>query len=571
MHNTNLWLALIAGILTLPSFAFAENAEVYSLSQEDIDQFNVSSIQELLNRVPGISASDSYVKIRGSSAVKVLVDGKPINNPLSSHSAIRWGFAPFSAIEQIDIYRGASAAMFGEGTDGGAIVIHRKKGTNSHGSILFEGGNYGSLKVAGGNNVSINFHNLHGSFEEYQANGFRENGDSLRFSSSISDQISVCDDNSVSLSLDYSWEEKGSPGYPDYPRLYARDASEAFTSSVYFKREHSIKSNLFFRSFWTKSVDPERELRNEMESWSMGNSTDFRIPFPGKASIPVGVSFESSHVKGTDLSPKHENEAAIFGNWMMRLTVPHPLYLSINGRFNWYSAFEDVLDPSTRLSFNPEKWKLFVSVGKGHVAPSILKRYQNTSTRIANPDLGMERTDKFEFGLSHGFSEALNLQTSLYSKQTSERITYVRIDDGMAQYRNIGEASWLGVETTLSGALSKTLRYSATHSWMKARDDSNDLVLSASPEHRIQTELEWLPVGAMSVTLSCNNYSTQFSRSDNTERVPSYFVVNLKIEYQWKNSRCYLRVENLLDHDYLYGDGLPGSPTEFTIGLKRSF
>ena len=561
---------LLALHLVAISFLRAESDEVITLNKEDIASYHVTTIQELLNRMPGITASDSYVKMRGSSAVKVLVDGKPINNPLSSHSAIKWGLVPFASIDQIEIYKGAGAAMFGEGTDGGAIVITRKQGGSSSTDLLLKGGNWGTASVELNNQTSFANQNLIVSYEDFRSDGYRENGDKHRYSFSFSDNLNTERFGQFTLSGGYSWEERGSPGYPEYLRLQAREASEASTASVYYTTGDSLKSNLYYRAFWSKSSDPDRNLLSEIESRSIGNQSDFHLPLPGGKHLPVGLSFESVNYEGTQLEDKTEQEAAVYSSWMTRIS-DFPLYLSLSARFNWYSEFDSVLDPTARLSTRKGKWRLFAAFGTGHKAPSILKRHQSTSTRIPNLDLEMELTEKWELGTSYAFSDQLNLSTSFYYKTTTDRITYTRLDDGMGQYLNIGEANWLGVESTLSGKLSERFRYSFTHSWMDARDETNDLVLTASPKHRFQGELEINPLENWKVFVTGDYRARQFSRSDNTESVSPYMTVDLRVEYRWRTTLYFLRIENLLDRDYLYGDGLPGAPTEWHLGLKFTF
>ena len=60
-----------------------EDAGKIELTAKDIKEMNASNIVELLNRVPGVEAGDSSVKIRGSLEVKVFMDGRPLNDPLS--------------------------------------------------------------------------------------------------------------------------------------------------------------------------------------------------------------------------------------------------------------------------------------------------------------------------------------------------------------------------------------------------------------------------------------------------------------------------------------------------------
>ncbi|HDM77613.1 MAG TPA: hypothetical protein ENG51_14250 [Deltaproteobacteria bacterium] len=67
---------------------------------------NVRKISDVLNQVPGVKAGDTFVSIRGSYKVKVLLDGRPINDPTSSHGSVKFDLVSPENVEKIEIYRG---------------------------------------------------------------------------------------------------------------------------------------------------------------------------------------------------------------------------------------------------------------------------------------------------------------------------------------------------------------------------------------------------------------------------------------------------------------------------------
>ncbi|MEW6215684.1 MAG: TonB-dependent receptor plug domain-containing protein, partial [Nitrospirota bacterium] len=104
------------------------------MTEEDIKRMNVRTIVEILNRIPGVTASESSVTLYGSRMVTVLLDERPLNDPLSPHPVyINWNLVSLENIERIEIYKSGGAA-FG-GTSGGVILITTKKATTSQGMI----------------------------------------------------------------------------------------------------------------------------------------------------------------------------------------------------------------------------------------------------------------------------------------------------------------------------------------------------------------------------------------------------------------------------------------------------
>ena len=117
------------------------------VTEEDITRMNVRTVVELLNRIPGISASGRTVSLYGSRMVTVLLDERPLNDPLSAHPVyINWGLVSLEEIEKIEIYKSGGAA-FG-GTSGAAILITTKKATTSQGMIEASFGNLDTQNYA---------------------------------------------------------------------------------------------------------------------------------------------------------------------------------------------------------------------------------------------------------------------------------------------------------------------------------------------------------------------------------------------------------------------------------------
>jgi len=60
------------------------------ITEEDIKKMKVHSMVDLLNQIPGVSATETSVSFRGSSvkSILVLLDGRAINNPASSYRAV---------------------------------------------------------------------------------------------------------------------------------------------------------------------------------------------------------------------------------------------------------------------------------------------------------------------------------------------------------------------------------------------------------------------------------------------------------------------------------------------------
>ncbi|MDQ0204730.1 TonB-dependent receptor [Pectinatus haikarae] len=118
------------------------------ISRQDIENHHYSSIQDALKTIPGIQIStpgyrggeygySSYnteLSINGENSIVILVDGRRMDNDANSYggnkSRVNLSTLPgMDNVEQIDIIKGAGAAMYGSDAAGGVINIITRRGT----------------------------------------------------------------------------------------------------------------------------------------------------------------------------------------------------------------------------------------------------------------------------------------------------------------------------------------------------------------------------------------------------------------------------------------------------------
>lgn len=98
-----------------------------------LERTNVVKLDGILEQVPGVSIINGQANIRGGSGfaygagsrVLLLVDEIPMLS--ADASDIKWDFIPLENIQQIEILKGASSALYGSGALGGVISIRTQK------------------------------------------------------------------------------------------------------------------------------------------------------------------------------------------------------------------------------------------------------------------------------------------------------------------------------------------------------------------------------------------------------------------------------------------------------------
>lgn len=90
---------------------------------------NTTSLDILMNQVPGVTVSDGQASIRGGSGfsygagsrVLMLVDEMPLIS--ADAGDIKWNYVPLENMEQIEVIKGASSALFGSSALNGVINL----------------------------------------------------------------------------------------------------------------------------------------------------------------------------------------------------------------------------------------------------------------------------------------------------------------------------------------------------------------------------------------------------------------------------------------------------------------
>jgi outer membrane cobalamin receptor len=103
------------------------------ITREEIKASGVHDIVELLNEVAGVKATETSISLRGapSKQVLVLLDGRPLNDPLTG--SVNLGMISVHNIEKIEICKGSGSVVYGGDTIGGIIRITTRKITKRPG------------------------------------------------------------------------------------------------------------------------------------------------------------------------------------------------------------------------------------------------------------------------------------------------------------------------------------------------------------------------------------------------------------------------------------------------------
>ncbi len=561
--------SLLLLFAAVPVFS-APDAETIVIDREKIRALNVQRIADILNTVPGVRAGDTSVSIRGSSRVRVLLDGRPINDPTSSHGRINFDFITPDDIERIEILPGRGSLRYGDDAGGGVILITSRAAGLVQGNIRTYGGSQDTVRADGTVRMQKGSLSVEGAAGLEQTDGYQVNDDKAR--KRIRARVSGKGERLRStLLLSGLWEDRGIPGRPEYPTPLARRQRQMYSSAVNLEAG-GLASDTFLNRARTGDTNPERALDTFITVTELGEDLTTDLGRTPLGSVSAGLGGRWGRADASGFSGREEHSLFLFltDTWASGLL---PLRISAGVRATRYSSFADTLNPECRITLGSDTDQLTLSWTRSTNTPSFYQRFSETSTRKPNPDLGVETADNFALSLATAPGRRLSLDLALYYNRVTDRITYVLADTGVGRYENFGKVTYRGLDLQLAWRPDPKFSVRTAYTYLRAMDDNTGLWLVAKPRHRMNTDIEYrsgrLP---LSLIFNIRYESRQTTRSDNTAWAPQRWLFGIRTEYRHSRGvRFFAELRNLTNISYLYGGGSLAPPRTWIAGMRLDF
>ena len=574
MSPRRFFMIAVAAVIALllhqqPSSAADKQKFRTIITAEEIRAMNVMKISDLMNRIPGVKAGETSVSIRGSSNVKVLLDGRSINDPTSRSGAVKWSMISLDTIKKIEVYKGSGSTSYGDNTGGGVIIITTKSADRLGGTAGGYFGNNGqrsaTLNLQGRkNSMSATFSAGHETYD-----GFTVNDDKTRNRLSGRVDYRFTPRFSLFLSGEYNDEKKGLRGYPERRTPNSRKEFDA-SSFLLGQKYGAVTGRTWYSSSKTVTTDPDRSLYASLEVLKAGQKINAPFVLPWFGEINGGTGYEWQRASGINFSTAREERAWVFAEKKLEWTEsPWSCLLGI--RANYYSKFHNTLNPELRVGYARKNYDLAFTANRSSNLPTFRQRYYESSVTKPNPALQMEKAMNYAFSLSARPDSVFSFDASVFHRNIRDRITYVRKPDNTGRYENFGKVTYQGVETSLKWTPSSWVDIVPSYTYLHALNEETGYWLPAKPFHTILTDIVIRPFRDFSLRVLAKYTGQVYVRSDNSETIPAYTVVDVRADYQYGPVRFYIDIDNLLDEEYLYVDGYDAPPREWFIGMNYNF
>ena len=628
MKNTTLKLSLLS--IALLSQVHAENAytidtinvtapqgttlnkkdvtdSVTVITKEDLDESRVTTLEEALNQLGGLSMTQNggagkstsmYIRGMSSKRILVLIDGVRYNNPTAIGAAAEFSQISLYNVEQIEIIKGAQSGVWGSDASGGVInIITSKAKKGLHGVASAEYGSFDSVQsslqasyatdkydiLIGGSLLNTDGFSAAEPKQSEATYGQRYDDLGLEKDKYINQSFNaklgynITDIDRVELSAqtingDINYDSgAGSAKDSKIPNTYLKNR---FYNVSYKHKGSTNKINVNYSlSKFDRDVTYVNYLGNPATSTYTGSvnelKADDKITYMKDSFVRVGASYQKFEQK--DITPNTTKEYSAISAFVtnynkLNLLSDLNTILTESIRYDKYDNFDDAFTGKLGAKqFIYKDYYVSTNIGTGYNAPTLGQLYGQYG---ANPDLKPENSMTFDATIGNDIFWV----TGFYNEIT-DLIDY---DFTLGYVQTSGKSKFKGVEVGYNDYFFDALGLGATYTYVKT-EDANGKELYRRPKDQVDAKATYyvsddfnLGVNAQYIGERYNgpDYGQTGAGAQTGKYTVVNFVTNVKVN---KAVTLYGKVDNLSDKYYQTVDGYATAGRSLYLGLIAKY
>ncbi len=607
-------------------------ANVSVITRKDIENSTAQNIPDLLRSEAGVQVNDIAgnrrfftVDLRGFGETAtlntlVLVDGRRTNE--ADLSGVDWMEIPLERVSRIEIIRGGrGSVLYGDSAAGGVINIITREGAEGlKGGATLAAGDLGTLKadsyVSGGvKDLSLNL-----SGDYFKSDGFRVNSKTQSRDVGANATYYVKDFMKIDFSAGYHKDHTGLPGAlkeSDFASGLTRNDSK-FPNDFSDTKDYYVKvvPEIYFYGENVFRIDTSYRNR-DFSTFSSGDFGNFRADskiqtYALSPQVILKQSFaevKNGLTAGLDYQRNNEgilNDSVFFGSETIgtfklkkegfgyyghdEITVFDNLRISggyrhDRARFS-FSPIIPGTPESTSMSVDAftaglnytfyKKSYAYASYSKSFRYPVLDEIYSFFNNTI-NASLVPQTSNNYEIGVRHYFSDDIFVHANIFRIDTDNEIFF---DPVTFQNENMdGKTRRDGIELSASAKATDWLTLRGSYSYLRAKIEEGTFAgkdFPNVPKNKATGDAIFKVTKGTTIILTgiyvgerpfISDFNNDFGNQE------SYFIMNAKFRYQWKNFKLFVDINNLTNKEYSEFGVIGGVPIEraFYPSPKRNF
>ncbi len=576
---------------------------VAQVTEADVARRAVNTVDEAVDKAPGVQFLNGQVNLRGSSGyvqglgarVLLLVDGVPANQ--GDRGGINWDIIPIDEIERVEVVKGAGSALYGSAALGGVVnLITREIPLGLHARVRATGGVYGNpphpiwrfrdfTGTHGGLDVTASYGDemVRGSLSAggRHSDGYRQQDRSdhwqlagkgewhpavltlLNVSGALaSDQYQV----PLVWCVRGSCDDRGQAYQPfliDTSGLGTHTRSDKGYLAATLAHTPSARFAWQVRGSWLRTHFIDYQPGGD----DFGIANRFGAEVRGEAHpaesrvATVGAEVTRSDARSNIFGTHSQTEFAAYGESEHRFGAAR---VSAGARIDYMAVdgggLSAVVSPRAGgvLPTHAGVWR--ASVGRGFRAPSLAERFVATVVTpfvvVPNPNLHPETAWSFELGNAAQLMRVVRSDVALFWTEAEDLIEpSVNPSTVQIQFRNVARARLAGLDVALAATpFTPRLATTLAYTFLVARELTHDTVperpLAFRPKHLLTlgADYGWGPFGVGGDF----RYMSRFERVELYPNDPlvAAKVLDLRASFERRPLTARLLIANALNYVY---------------------
>ena len=568
--------------------------DIQVITQKQIQSLPAKSLNEVLSFISGVDirqrgpfGTQADISIDGGTSEQtlVLINGVKMLDAQSAHNMMNIP-VPLSAIDHIEVIRGAAARIYGINALTGAVNIVTKKSKRSSLTANIQTGSSLKTKDEGDGSgiyggMAAEVTGVYGTENQSQLlsiaqsdyNGQRYNSAAKNTRFFYSGDYDFNARNSIQAMAGYARNHFGANGF--YAAPGDVNAEEHTDSSVF-----SLSSKHNFGNF---TISPrisdrygEDDYRYFKDDQSKGRSVHYtnalmlELNSSLKTTIGTfgfGVESRLEKIISSNIGKHQRNNHGIYAELKTRLGEKLRATAGIYGNYNTDFGYQMYPGIDAAYLLN-DSWKISASIGSGQRIPSFSDLYLNQRPgNIGNELLQPENAWNYEGNVKYNKGN-LQFKTGYFYRSINDFIDWVRQNPSQPYSpENLGQNKMQGIYGRLQQDFNlsekQSIGYDLSYNYLKPSFEE-------SSEKQSKYTLESLKHQFVAgIHYQINDFSMQIKdRWLKRELGDSYHIADVSLKYKIRNFNIYTEITNLFNAEYVEAGAVPMPTRWFSLGVR---
>ncbi|UOG92191.1 MAG: TonB-dependent vitamin B12 receptor [Candidatus Thiothrix sulfatifontis] len=542
-------------------------APVSIITRKDIEQYQATSVPEVLRRLPGITLSNSggvgkatSVFIRGtnSSHVLVLIDGIKMGS--ATTGTVAFEDLPLDQVERIEVVRGPRSSLYGSEAIGGVIQIFtRKGGKGFQPEISISAGSNNTQKanvnLAGGDTTT--WYNVNAGTEKTDGFNATANNKEPDADGYARDSVSLRAGHRFANGTDVDVALLQAQGNNDYDGAFGNQG-EFVQQALSGKVRHSIGDKAVLTAQLGQAKDESDNFKDGAFKSRFNTTRDTvslqaDVAVRANDSLTVGIEQQQDKVNSsTTYAIASRANTGLFGNYQTTLGATQ---LDISARQDDNEQFGNHTTGGVAVGRDlPNGMRVTAAYGTAFKAPTFNNLYFPNS---GDASLQPEESQNTELGVSgKAAGDKVRWSANAFSNNIDNLISYPPPTYKVSQTEKARiQGMELSAGTQLAGWEVNTNLTLQKPENRSGADAGKNLTLR--PERLASVDID-RDLGKFRVGATVRGESQRYTDTANTEskKLAGYGTLDLRADYQLAKSWTVgVKLSNVLNKDYQTNNG----------------